>query len=66
MGENGFSLKEVELLLLPFYEAMSLPSGDDHCVGLHRLNTKETSCLSPLSSEIVSQLTRDHFDCKSE
>jgi hypothetical protein len=30
----------VELFLLPFYEAMSLPSGDDHCVGLHRSTAK--------------------------
>jgi hypothetical protein len=35
MGKDGFTSKEVELLLLPFHEANTLSGRDDHCVGFH-------------------------------
>ena len=38
MDEDGFSFEEVELFLLPLREAMSFPSGDDHCISIHRSN----------------------------
>jgi hypothetical protein len=38
----------VELFLLPLHEAKSLPSGDDHCVGLHRSTVRKPLTL-PLS-----------------
>jgi hypothetical protein len=50
VGEDGFVSEEVKLFLLSLHETMTLPSGDDHCIGFRH------SSASPIEYWIMERL----------